>query len=163
MISFEPQTISLLENTNVNRKQKREMKTQIKSKQRNEVWEFSTTKVLLNVMMVKHAILKMYLKWSRLLGAQRNKTHDKHIFRKSMEKYCMGKVTEAYKRYCINKRDKLPTQSLKNFVSCLKTLAKSHNFCNSLYDSLIYNQILLGLKKSKPPRGFLGWDISCWI
>ena len=68
----------------------------------------------------------------------------------------MGKVTEAYKRYCINKRDKLPTQFLKNFVSCLKTLAKSHNFCNSLYDSLIYNQILLGLKKSKPPRGFLG-------
>lgn len=62
MISFEPQTISLLENTNVNRKQKREMKTQIKSKQRNEVREFSTTKVLLNVMMVKHAILKMYLK-----------------------------------------------------------------------------------------------------
>lgn len=62
MISFEPQTVSLLKNTNVNRKQKREMKTQIKSKQRNEVREFSTTKVLLNVMMVKHAILKMYLK-----------------------------------------------------------------------------------------------------
>lgn len=62
MISFEPQTVSLLENTNVNKKQKREMKTQIKSKQRNEVREFSTTKVLLNVMMVKHAILKMYLK-----------------------------------------------------------------------------------------------------
>lgn len=62
MLSFEPQTVSLLENTNVNKKQKREMKTQIKSKQRNEVREFSTTKVLLNVMMVKHAILKMYLK-----------------------------------------------------------------------------------------------------
>lgn len=62
MISFEPQTVSLLKNTNVNRKQKQEMKTQIKSKQRNEVREFSTTKVLLNVMMVKHAILKMYLK-----------------------------------------------------------------------------------------------------
>lgn len=62
MISFEPQTVFLLKNTNVNRKQKREMKTQIKSKQRNEVREFSTTKVLLNVMMVKHAILKMYLK-----------------------------------------------------------------------------------------------------
>lgn len=62
MISFEPQTVSLLKNTNVNRKQKREMKTQIKIKQRNEVREFSTTKVLLNVMMVKHAILKMYLK-----------------------------------------------------------------------------------------------------
>ena len=62
MISFEPQTVSLLKNTNANRKQKREMKTQIKIKQRNEVREFSTTKVLLNVMMVKHAILKMYLK-----------------------------------------------------------------------------------------------------
>ena len=62
MISFEPQTVFLLKNTNVNRKQKREMKTQIKIKQRNEVREFSTTKVLLNVMMVKHAILKMYLK-----------------------------------------------------------------------------------------------------
>lgn len=62
MISIEPQTVSLLKNTNVNRKQKQEMKTQIKIKQRNEVREFSTTKVLLNVMMVKHAILKMYLK-----------------------------------------------------------------------------------------------------
>ena len=62
MISFEPQTVSLLENTNINKKQKREMKTQIKSKQRNEVREFSSTEVLLNVMMVKHAILKMYLK-----------------------------------------------------------------------------------------------------
>ena len=47
-----------------------------------------------------------------------------------MEKHCIGEVNEIQERYCFNKQDKFPTESMDSFVPELKTLAKTCNFCN---------------------------------
>ena len=47
-----------------------------------------------------------------------------------MEGYCIGEVKEIYERYCFNRRDKLLTESVDNFIAELKTLAKTCNFCD---------------------------------
>ena len=72
-----------------------------------------------------------------------------------MEKYCIGEVNKIYERYCFNKRDKLLAKMVDNFVAELKTLAKTCNFSNCLRNILICNQIVLGVKMSKPHRLFL--------
>ena len=66
-----------------------------------------------------------------------------------MEKHCIGEVNEIFERYCFNKRDKLPTETVDNFVADLKTLAKTCNLCVCLRDSLIRDRILLGIKNKQ--------------
>ena len=59
-----------------------------------------------------------------------------------MERHCIGEVNEIYERL-FHKREKLPTETVDNFVAELKTLAKTCNFCNCLRDSLIRDRIVL--------------------
>ena len=73
-----------------------------------------------------------------------------------MEKCCIGEVNaEIYERYCFNKRDKLPTESVDCFVAELKTLAKTCNFCDCLRDSLIRDRIVLGIKDKQTTKKLL--------
>ena len=73
-----------------------------------------------------------------------------------MEKCCIGEVNaEIYERYCFNKRDKLPTESVDCFVAELKTLAKTCNFCDCLRDSLIRDRIVLGIKDEQTTKKLL--------
>ena len=72
-----------------------------------------------------------------------------------MEKHCIGEVNEIYERYCFNKRDKLPTESVDCFVAELKSLAKTCNFCNCLRDSLIRDRIVLGIKSEQTTKKLL--------
>ena len=66
-----------------------------------------------------------------------------------MEKHCIGEVNKISKRYCFNKKDKLPTETVDNFVAERKALAKTYNFCHCLCDSLICNRIVLGIKNKQ--------------
>ena len=72
-----------------------------------------------------------------------------------MEKHYIGEVNEIYERYCFNKRDKLPTESVDCFVAELKTLAKTCNFCDCLRDSLIRDRIVLGIKDEQTTKKLL--------
>jgi hypothetical protein len=72
-----------------------------------------------------------------------------------LEKYCIGEVNEIYERYCFNKRDKLPAESVDSFVAELKTLAKTCNFCDCLRDSLIRDRIVLGIKNEQTTKKLL--------
>ena len=72
-----------------------------------------------------------------------------------MEKHCIGEVNEIYERYCFNKRDKLPTESVDCFVAGLKSLAKTCNFCSCLRDSLIRDRIVLGIKSEQTTKKLL--------
>ena len=72
-----------------------------------------------------------------------------------MGKYCIGEVNEIYERYCFNKRDKLPSESVDCFVAELKTLAKTCNFCDCLRDILIRDRIVLGIKDEQTTKKLL--------
>ena len=41
-----------------------------------------------------------------------------------MEKHCIGEVNEIYERYCFNKRDKLPTESVDCFFCRAENLGQ---------------------------------------
>ena len=71
-----------------------------------------------------------------------------------MEKHCIGEVHEIYERYNFNKRDKLPTETVQNFVAELKTLSKNCNICDCLRDSLICHRVVLGIKNEEPLKSF---------
>ena len=106
--------------------------------------------------MFKHAIgddgLKVIKTFSYAAGEDPN---DWRVVKEKMEKYCIGEVNEIYERYCFNKRDKLPTESIDSFVAELKTLAKTCNFRDCLRDSLIRDRIVLGVKKENTTRKLL--------
>ena len=78
-----------------------------------------------------------------------------HLVMDKLEKYCIGEVNEILERYCFNKRDKLPTESVDSFVAELKTLAKTCNFCDCLRDSLIRDRIVLGIKNKQTIKKLL--------
>ena len=106
--------------------------------------------------MFKHTIgddaLKLIKTFSYTEGEDSNNWR---VVMAKMEKYCIGEVNEIYERYCFNKRDKLPTESVDCFVAELKTLAKTCNFCDCLRDSLIRDRIVLGIKDEQTTKKLL--------
>ena len=106
--------------------------------------------------MFKHAIgddgLKVIKSFTYSEGENAN---DWRVVMGKMEKHCIGEVNEIYERYCFNKRDKLPTETVDNFVAELKTLAKTCNFCDCLRDSLIRDRIVLGIKNEQTTKKLL--------
>ena len=110
--------------------------------------------------MFKHAIsddgLKVIKSFTYSEGENANDRHVVMGKMGKMEKHCIGEVNKIYERYCFNKRDKLPTEMVDNFVAHeLKTLAKTCNFCNCLRDSLIRNRIVLGIKNEQTTKKLL--------
>ena len=106
--------------------------------------------------MFKHTIgddaLKVIKTFSNTEGEDSNNWR---VVMDKMEKHCMGEVNEIYERYCFNKRDKLPTESIDCFVAELKTLAKTCNFCDCVRDSLIRDRIVLGIKDEQTTKKLL--------
>ena len=106
--------------------------------------------------MFKHAIdddgLKVIKSFTYSEGENAN---DWRVVMGKMEKHCISEVNDIYERYCFNKRDKHPTETVDNFVAELKTLAKTCNFCACLRDSLIRDCIVLGIKNEQTTKKLL--------
>ena len=81
--------------------------------------------------MFKHAIGDDGLKVIKSFTySERENANDWHVVMGKMEKHCVGEVNEIYERYYFNERDKLPTETVDNFVAELKILAKTCDFCD---------------------------------
>ncbi|CAB4001653.1 Hypothetical predicted protein [Paramuricea clavata] len=106
--------------------------------------------------MFKHAIGDDGLKVIKTFSyATEENVNDWCVFMSKLEKHCIGEVNDIYERYCFNRRDKLPTESVDNFVAELKTLAKTCNFCECLHNSLIRDHIALGIKDEQTTKKLL--------
>ena len=106
--------------------------------------------------MFKHTICDEALKVIKTFSYTEDEdSNDWRVVMAKMEKHCIGEVNEIYERYCFNKRDKLPTESVDCFVAELKTLAKTCNFCDCLRDSLIRDRIVLGIKDEQTTKKLL--------
>ncbi|KAL9989578.1 hypothetical protein ACROYT_G004142 [Oculina patagonica] len=106
--------------------------------------------------MFKHTIGNDALKLIKTFTyAETENRNDWRVVMGKVEKHCIGEVNEIYERYCFNKRDKIPTESVDSFVSELKTLAKTCNFCDCLRDSLIRDRIVLGIKNEQTTKKLL--------
>ena len=65
--------------------------------------------------------------------------------------YTMGEINEIYERYVFNSRNQQPDESIDTYVTVLRNLAKTCNFCDCLKDILLRDRIVLGIQ-SQPTR-----------
>ena len=63
------------------------------------------------------------------------------------EEYCIGQTNETFERYLFHSRSQKEDESIDHYVSALRTLAKSCNFCQCLHDSLLCERIVFGVKE----------------
>ena len=67
----------------------------------------------------------------------------------ALEKYANGQVNEVVERKKFNERVQAEGESFDDFLTSLKELARSCNFCNTCRDSLIRDRIVMGLRSSE--------------
>ena len=58
----------------------------------------------------------------------------------------IGKTNETYERYIFNKRLQESDESIYIYVTALRNLEKTCTFCECLHDSLIRDQIVMGVR-----------------
>ena len=64
----------------------------------------------------------------------------------AFDTHFIGQVCETYERFVFNSRDQGDEESIEDFVAALRTLAKTCNFHNDMYDSLMRDRVVLGIK-----------------
>ena len=77
---------------------------------------------------------------------------DKKTLSKIMEKldeFAIGEVNETYERYVFNSRDQEADESIDAYVTVLRKLAQTCNFCACLHDSVIRDRIVLGVRSKQ--------------
>ena len=60
--------------------------------------------------------------------------------------YTVGEINETYERYIFNSRNHKPDESIDAYVTALRDLAKTCNFCDLFNDSLLRDRIVLGIQ-----------------
>ena len=63
------------------------------------------------------------------------------------KEFCIGQTNETFERYVFNCRSQKEDESIDQYVSALRTLAKLCIFCQCLHDSLIRDRIVFGVKE----------------
>jgi len=57
-----------------------------------------------------------------------------------------GEINKTMERFNFNKRNQTMDENVDSYVTCLRTLAKTCNFCNTCGDSLICDRIIMGIR-----------------
>ena len=84
-------------------------------------------------------------------GFQFDNEPDRKILAKFLEKFdgfTLGQTNETYERYVFNSRNQEEQESIDAYVTVLRNLAKSCNFCVCMRDSLIKDRIVLGVNSN---------------
>ena len=62
------------------------------------------------------------------------------------EEFCIGETNETYERFVFNRRNQEENESVDRYVTVIRKLAQTCNFCNCLNDSLIRDRFVLGIR-----------------
>ena len=63
-----------------------------------------------------------------------------------MDEYFTGEINETMERFNFNKRNQAMDKNVDSYVTCLSTLAKTCNFCDTCGDSLIRDRTITGIR-----------------
>ena len=74
---------------------------------------------------------------------------------KKFQAHIVGEINETYERYKFNKRAQNQDESIDDYVSSLKELAKTCNFCDCLRDTLVRDKIVLGVTENSTRKVLL--------
>ena len=62
------------------------------------------------------------------------------------DKHFIAETNEMYERYLFNKRLQEYDESMDIYVTAIRNLAKTCSFCECLHESLIRDQIVMGIR-----------------
>ena len=62
------------------------------------------------------------------------------------DEYAVGEINETYERFVFNKRCQREDESFESFLTELRTLVKSCNFCDTCLESIVRDRIVLGIR-----------------
>jgi len=68
--------------------------------------------------------------------------------------FCIGKTDETYERYCFNKHDQEPSETIGACVTALRRLVKTCNY-GQLEESLIRDRIVIGIRDNNNRKKLL--------
>jgi len=63
-----------------------------------------------------------------------------------LDDYFTGEINETMERFNFNKRNQVIDENVVSCVTCLRTLAKTCNFCDTCGDSLICDRLIIGIR-----------------
>ena len=71
------------------------------------------------------------------------------------DEFTIGEVNETFERYTFNSRNQKENESIDVYVTTLRTLAKTCNFCDCMRDSIIRDRIVLGIHDHRTRKRLL--------
>ena len=93
-----------------------------------------------------------------LNGFQFDSVDDKNDPAKIIQKFdefTIGELNKTFERYTFNSRNQQENKSIDVYVTALRTLAKTYNFCDCMRDSIICDRIILGIQDQCTRKRFL--------
>ena len=73
----------------------------------------------------------------------------------AFDKFAVGERNETYERYIFNQRRQQEGETFELYISTLRQLVKSCNYCNTCLDSLIRDRIVLGIRNTSTQSALL--------
>ena len=71
------------------------------------------------------------------------------------QELCLGETNEIYERFIFNSRQKKENETVDQYVTALRTLAQTCNFCACLHDSLIRDRLVIGISENTTQKKLL--------
>ncbi|XP_058967688.2 uncharacterized protein [Pocillopora verrucosa] len=84
--------------------------------------------------------------------------YDRHDLAKIIQKFdefTIGELNETFERYTFNSRTQQENESIDAYVTALRTLAKTCNYCDCMRDSIIRDRIVLGIQDHRTRKRLL--------
>ena len=72
-----------------------------------------------------------------------------------MRTLTIGELNETFERYTFNSRNQQENESIDAYVTALRTLTKTCNFCDCMRDSIIRDRIVLGIQDHRTRKRLL--------
>jgi hypothetical protein len=69
--------------------------------------------------------------------------------------FAVGEVNETYERYLFNKRDQKESEGFECFHASIRSLARTCNYCNNCFPSIIRDRIVLGIRDCSTQQALL--------
>jgi len=65
------------------------------------------------------------------------------------DEFAVGEVNETYERYLFHKRNQNDGETFESFLTALRLLIKSCNFCDNCIDSVLHDRIVLSIREAE--------------
>ena len=85
-------------------------------------------------------------------------SNDKHNLNKVIEQFqttFIGETNETYERFIFDSRDQKEGETIEQYITVLRTLAQSCNFCTCLGETLLRDRVVLGVKDNSVRKRLL--------